>query len=148
MVQRNLYLLLAACASFAVLAAPLASAKAVVRSAIFADQVYNVQDQVALTVLFAIGGALAILAIFLYRNRVKAMRSALATKRRITLFALLANVAGLAVAVIYLLQQVRFEQVTLSVGIFLPIVASIFAALAMWSLRKDEQKISSSERLR
>ena len=134
MIQRiqSIFLLLAAGASFGALAVPFANAKGAVQSAIFADQVYNVQDNPALLIVFALAGVLAVASIFLFKNR--------ATQSRIAIVAL--------VAVIFLLQQVSFASVALSVGIFLPLVAGLFIWLAQRNIRKDEKLVRSMDRLR
>ena len=142
MIQRiqSIFLLLAAGASFGALATPFANAKGAVQNAIFADQVYNVQDNPALLIVFALAGVLAVASIFLFKNR--------ATQSRIAIVALVANLGGLAFAVIFLLQQVSFASVALSVGIFLPLVAGLFIWLAQRNIRKDEKLVRSMDRLR
>lgn len=142
MIQRiqSIFLLLAAGASFSVLAFPFASKKGTVTSAIFADQVYDVQDNIVLLVLFAIAGALAAISIFLYKNRT--------IQIRLAIIALLVNLAGIAFAVIYLLQQVNFASIAFSIGIFLPLLAVIFIWLAQRNIRKDEKLVRSMDRLR
>ncbi|MFN7118609.1 MAG: DUF4293 domain-containing protein [Saprospiraceae bacterium] len=142
MIQRiqSIFLLLSAGASFGTLAAPFANAKATIASPIFADQVYNVQDNVVLLVLFAVAGALAVASIFLYKNRTVQMRLAI--------IALLINLAGLAFALIYLLQQVDFASIAIAVGIFLPLVAVIFLWLAQRNIKKDDKLVRSMDRLR
>lgn len=146
---RNILLFLSAAASFGVLAAPFATPKEPVQAAIFTnDGVYNVQDQIGLLVCFAVAGALAVASLVLYFNRVRELRTALSAKRRIVSLSLVANLAGLAFAVFYLLQQVRFEQITPSFGLFLPVIAILCAGLAIRILRQDERTIRSSDRLR
>lgn len=142
MIQRiqSIFLLLGASASFSTLAIPFANAEEQVTSPIFADQVYNVQDNIVLLILFAVAGALAVASIFLYSNRTVQMRLAI--------IALLVNLAGLTFAVIYLLQQVNFASIALSIGIFLPLIAVIFLWLAHRNIRKDEKLVRSMDRLR
>lgn len=142
MIQRiqSIFLLLAAGASFGVLAAPFANAKGTVNSAIFADQVYNVQDNMVLLVLFAVAGALAVASIFLYKSR--------PTQLRLGMMALLVNLAGIAYAVIYVLQEVNFASIAVSIGTFLPLVAAILIGLAQRNIRKDEKLVRSMDRLR
>ncbi len=142
MIQRiqSIFLLLSAGASFGTLAAPFANATTALASPIFADKVYNVQDNVALLVLFAVAGALAVASIFLYKNRT--------TQVRLSIIALLVNLGGLAFAIIYLLQQVNYASIAYSIGIFLPLLAVIFLWLAQRNIRKDEKLVRSMDRLR
>ena len=142
MIQRiqSIFLLLGAGASFGTLATPFANAEQATASSIFADQVYNVQDNIILLVLFAVAGALAVASIFLYANRI--------TQMRLAMIALVVNLAGLAFAVIYMLQQVNFASIAISIGIFLPLIAVIFLWLAHRNIRKDEKLVRSMDRLR
>lgn len=142
MIQRiqSIFLLLSASASFGTLATPFASAQAQIASPIFTDQVYNVEDNVVLLILFAVAGALAVASIFLYSSRKVQMRLAL--------IALVVNLGGLAFAIFYLIEQVNFASVALSFGMFLPLIAVVFLWLARRNIRKDEKLVRSMDRLR
>lgn len=143
MIQRiqSIFLLLAAGTSFGVLGSSFANAKAAVASPIFADQVYNVQDNIALLVVFAVAGALALASIFLFKNR--------KTQLQISTVAMVANLLGLGYAAFLLYQdQVNVASLTVSVGAFLPLIAILLEILANRAIRKDNKLVRSMDRLR
>ena len=146
MLQRiqSIFLLLAGAASLALFGVPFAKTpQAVAGSTLFADGVYNVQDQIALMVLFAVAGALAIAGIFLFRNRTLQMRMAI--------FAFIANLIGVVFGVIFFMQNssdVGEKPISDGIGAYLPIGAMILALLAYRFINKDEKLVRSMDRLR
>ena len=100
MIQRiqSIFLFLAAASSFLLLLFPFASTDApVAASEMFADSAYSVQDNTGVLVLFLLGGGLALLAIFLYRNR--------GGQIRLAILAFIANLIGLVLALVYFMQD-------------------------------------------
>lgn len=143
MIQRiqTLFLLLGAVASFATLSLPFATTgQAIAGSAIFGDQVFNVNDHIALLVFFAVGGALAIAAIVLFKNR--------PVQLVLALLAALANAGGGIFAGFLYSQDGNESQATLGAGIALPLVALAMHMIARRFIRKDEQLVKSMDRLR
>ena len=146
MIQRiqTIFLFLAAVAGFGHLALPFASTPDPVgSSAIFADANYTVNDNPGLLVLFALAGALALGAVFLYKNR--------PLQLRITQFSIVAEVVGVVLAVVLFWQDGLIGSNTAvadGMGAYLPPVFLLFALLAMRGIRKDEKIVRSMDRLR
>lgn len=146
MIQRiqSIFLLLAGSASLGVFGLPFArTAQAIEGSAIFDDAVYNVNDQLALMLLFGLSGALALLAIFLFRNRKLQMK--------LSLSALILNLGGLAFGLVYLLQEITDagkEAIQDGLGMYLPVIAIICGLLAYRFIKKDDKLVRSMDRLR
>ena len=147
MIQRiqSLFLLLAAACAFGLFALPFASIPLVdsPASLMFQDGLYNINDSVALMALFAIAGGLAFVSIFLFNNR----KNQLIVAR----IAVIANVIGLVMALVLFMQEseslgsVEPED---ELGLFLPILFTIFGVLALWFIGKDQKLVSSMDRLR
>lgn len=145
MLQRiqSIFLLLAGAASLALFGFPFATTPTEVEgSMLFADAAYNVQDQPALMGLFGLAGALAIISIFLFSKRLLQMR--------ISIFAFIANLIGVVLAVIFYMQNSSDAGDTVNdgIGIYLPVAAMIFTLLAHRFINKDEKLVRSMDRLR
>jgi hypothetical protein len=146
MIQRiqSIFLLLAAGGALGVFGLPFASTpKAVNSSSIFADSLYNVFDNPALIALFGIGGALALVSIFLYKNRKLQMR--------LTIFSFIAVLIGTVLGVVFFMtssSEMGEAAVNDEFGLYLPAVALVFALLAYRFINKDEKLVRSMDRLR
>ena len=146
MIQRiqSIYLLLASAAGFGLLALPFATTPQTVEtSALFADAIYNVNDNIALLVLFAVAGALALAAIFMFNNR--------KTQMKLAQIAIVANVVGLILAFILMLQDganLGTVDPDDGVGAYLPFGFLLFGILALRAIGKDEKLVKSMDRLR
>ncbi|MCG8330878.1 MAG: DUF4293 domain-containing protein [Chitinophagales bacterium] len=146
MLQRiqSIFLFLAGGASLGLFGLPFATIpSAIPESTIFADAVYNIQDQIALMALFGLAGAFAILAIFLFRKRTLQMRFAI--------FAFIANLIGVIFGVLFFMQNsadADAQQINDGFGIYLPIGAMVFTLLAYRFISKDEKLVKSMDRLR
>ena len=146
MLQRiqSIFLLLAGGASLGLFGVPFAtSSKAIAGSTIFSDGAYSIQDQIALLILFGLAGALAIISIFLYKNR--------GLQMRLSIFAFIANFIGVIFGVIYFMQNsadAGTENINDGLGIYFPIAAMIFALLAYRFINKDNKLVKSMDRLR
>ncbi|MFK7935131.1 MAG: DUF4293 domain-containing protein [Saprospiraceae bacterium] len=146
MIQRiqSIFLFLAGGASFGVLGLPFATTdKAENASALFADSIFNTQDNIALMVFFGIAGLLAIIDIFLYNNR--------PLQIRLGMFAFIANIIGLILGIFLFfndMQNVGTDNINDGLGAYLPIVAGVLLLLAIRFIRKDEKLVRSADRLR
>jgi glucan phosphoethanolaminetransferase (alkaline phosphatase superfamily) len=145
MIQRiqSIFLLLAAGGAFGVFAAPFATTQEAAQGTVFADTVFNVQDHLGLIVLFALAGLLALVGIFLFKNRKLQMRMAI--------FAFIANLAAVALGAYFFIQAEQTmgdRNVQATVGAYLPIATFIFTLLAYRFIKKDEQLVKSMDRLR
>ena len=146
MIQRiqSIFLFLAGGASFSVLGFPFATTdQPQSTSELFADSVYNTQDNIALMVFFGLAGLLAIADIFMYNNR--------PLQIRLGIFAFIANVIGLVLGIYLLMAEgdnFSYQIVDDGLGAYLPIVAGILLLLAIRFIRKDEKLVRSADRLR
>ena len=145
MIQRiqSIFLLLAGAAMLGTFGVPFATS-ATAGTGFLADQLYNVLDHPVLMVLAGLGGALALLAIFLYNNRPLQVRLGYLT---IVMSILLPVVAFLLV----FLEPAQKEQSALyedGLGIYLPILALILSILAIRFIKKDDKLVRSMDRLR
>jgi len=145
MLQRiqSLFLFLTSGAFFSLFAVNFASSD---KSAIgiFSDQLYNVMDNPILIGMTAIAGALALINIFLFKNRPLQLRL---SNLLIVLAILLPLVAGL---LMYNEGSLNNPDVAINdgLGIYLPIVALITTILAIRFIKKDNNLVKSMDRLR
>ena len=143
MIQRiqSIYLLLAGASVLSLFALPLANSKKdIAASTLFQDSIFNLQDHIALLVLFALGGGLALLSIFLFNNRKLQIKL-----NQGVLFLL---VAGIGLAAFLLFNDNTIEKAQLDLGTFAPLLGFIFTTLGIRSIKKDEKLVSSADRLR
>lgn len=149
MIQRiqTIFLALAAGAGFSTLGFPFAQVEEKIESsALFSNDLhYDFQDNIVLLIAFAVSGVLALVAIFLYKNRKKQI---LVT--RIAAFAVFVS-AGLAAFFLWQDVSVTAAADVLKVGVsaFTPIVSFVLLLLAAFYIGKDEKLVRSSyDRLR
>ncbi len=150
MIQRiqTLFLLFAAVLDILLVALPLPFAKseqAIQASGLFADAQYDVFDQPAMLALFALGGLLALVAIFLFKKR--------PVQIKLTLFSFIATFIGFALAVLLVLQDGTLTggstvQIDDKPGAFFPLLSLLMLLLALRFIRKDEKLVRSMDRLR
>lgn len=146
MIQRiqSIFLLLAGGASLSLFGLPFASTtEAAPDSQLFADRVYNLMDTPALIALFAIAGLLAIVSVFLFNNR--------SLQMRLTIFAFIANLLGVVVAIIFYMQNSQDlgeQAIDDGAGIYMPIASFVLLLLAYRFINKDEKLVRSMDRLR
>jgi len=135
MIQRiqSIYLLLAAAANFTLIRLPMATAPEA-----FGDSLLTSDDHIALLILFALGGALATAAIFLFKNRPLQAKLSIGV-------GLLGLMATIAVASLYLPVA---KSASLQVGAALLPVVMLMAGLANYRIQKDEKLVRSMDRLR
>ncbi|MFK7807822.1 MAG: DUF4293 domain-containing protein [Saprospiraceae bacterium] len=147
MIQRiqSLFLLLAAACAFGLYALPFATISMVTSNAstIFADGDFDINDHVALLALFSIAGGLAFISIFLFKNR--------ATQVIVARLAVIANIIGLVLSLVIFMQEIKNmgdAEPNDEMGIFLPILFTIFGVLALYFIGKDQKLVKSMDRLR
>jgi hypothetical protein len=147
MIQRlqSLFLLLASACSFGLFGLPFATtAQPDAASAIFADGVYDLKDNMGMLVLFCLSGALTLASIFFYKNR--------KTQLLMGRLAIVANIVAFALAIFFYLGDVKNMGSSLPVsdglGLGLPVLFLVFAFLAQRYIVKDEKLVRSMDRLR
>lgn len=146
MIQRiqSIFLLLASLSLLALFVIPFATS-ATADTSLFADKVFDVFDNPILMVVVGLGGVLALVNIFLFKNRPLQMRLDYLV---ITLSILLPIIAILLVfrsggetSGDIGIQENYF-------GLAMPILAIIFTALANRFIKKDNKLVKSMDRLR
>ena len=111
---------------------------------IFSDQLYNVLDNPVLIGMAGVGGILALITIFLFKNRPLQLR----------LGYLLIVLSILLPLVAFLLmynegsQNAPNVEINDGMGIYLPVVALITTVLANRFIKKDNKLVKSMDRLR
>jgi len=146
MIQRiqSIFLLLASGCAFSLFAFPFAKSQTMDASTIFADGLYNLQDNIGLLVLFCLAGLLTFVGIFLFRNR--------KTQLLVNRVAITANIIGLALAVVLFMNDSQNMAKNVNpddgIGAYLPFVFLVFAFLANHFINKDEKLVQSMDRLR
>lgn len=147
MIQRiqSIFLLLAAACAFCLFAFPFGTTEApVTDSTIYADSVYNIQDNIALLALFCVAGGLAFISIFLFNNR--------KTQLLLGRLAIIANIIGFVMVIIFYINSAgelrNVDDNENIIGFSLPIAFLVFAFLAQRYISKDEKLVDSMDRLR
>ena len=145
MIQRiqTIFLFLAAACFGVLFTAPMATSDKPT-SHFLSDQVYNIQDHLALIALASVGAALAIITIFLFKNRKLQVRLGYV----VMLMAIL-----LPLVSIWLLHNDTSTadsavQVKDQWGMFVPLGAILFEVMATYFIRKDDHLVKSMDRLR
>jgi len=145
MLQRiqSIFLILTSGAFFSLFASNFASSDKTAIG-IFSDQLYNVMDNPILIVMTVMGGALALVSIFMFRNRPLQLRLGYLL---IVLSILLPLVAGL---LMYNEGSLNDPNVVIEdgIGIYLPIAALVTTLLAIRFIKKDNKLVKSMDRLR
>ncbi len=145
MIQRiqSIFLLLASACAFSLFAFPFATAP-LNQSTVFADGLYNLQDNMGLLVLFCLAGLLTFIGIFLFRNR--------KTQLLVNRIAITANIIGLVLAIVLFMNDSQNMAQNVNpddgIGAYLPFVFLVFAFLANHFINKDEKLVQSMDRLR
>lgn len=108
------------------------------------DKIYNIQDHAVLLVLTGLACFLTLGAIFLFNNR--------ALQLRVTIIGIVVAVLLIIAAIALFFNEASnmaaSAEINDRLGIFSPIVGIIFSALGARSIRKDENLVSSMDRLR
>ncbi|MEO6133094.1 MAG: DUF4293 family protein, partial [Saprospiraceae bacterium] len=107
-------------------------------------QVYDIKDHPALIALTILGAVIALVSIFMFKNR----------KLQLKLGYIIIVIAILLPAIAFLLFTKESAAIDPSVhvsdkaGMFVPIVAILCAAIANYYIRKDDKLVKSMDRLR
>jgi len=140
-------LALAAGANLSVFGLPFAEVnEKIANSTLFTnDMLYNFQDNIVLLIAYALSGVLALVAIFLFKNRKQQML--------VTRLAAVATIISIVLTVVFFWQdyQTMATEMTIDdgIGAYTPIVGVILLFLANFYIGKDEKLVRSSyDRLR
>ncbi len=144
MIQRiqTLFLLLAAGGGVGALLLPYAKVQGDGKEAgILADGLFDAQDHIALLVLFGLAAAIALIAIFLFKNRPLQMT--------FCWIDVLIFVGGLGFGAYLLYEAGGFEEPLLwGFGLLPPLLGIVFALLARNYIHRDHKLVRSMDRLR
>ncbi len=142
MIQRiqSVFLFLAALCVLGPVILPLATGPATESYSLFADAKLDGQDSPALLIMWGLAAVLALVAIFLFRNR----------KIQIWLTGLyiLLVVAALGFGIYLLLSEGHPEEILPGWGLLSLLAGLVFSLLARNRIRKDEKLVRSMDRLR
>ncbi len=145
MIQRiqTLFLLLAALAFIALFQFPFAVSD-VANAGFLADKDFDVYDNTILIILAGLGGLIALVAIFLYKNR--------PLQVRLSYLTIIIGILLIVVAVVLFYNEAYkiFEtsKISDSLGLYMPVLSLIFGFLAARFINKDEKLVRSADRLR
>lgn len=144
MIQRiqSILLLLAGGASFGQFGLPYATGAASTSVAALSDGQLNLFDNVGLLALAVLGGAVSLIAIFMYKNR--------PLQARLTGVTAVVSILSLVLIGVVCKQvwDASSGAMQIGAGVGLPLVAMILQWLAGRSIRKDEKLVRSMDRLR
>ena len=148
MLQRiqSIFLALASGASFSLFGVPFLGADSTASAAsgltVLNDGIFNLFDHVGLMVVAGAAGLLALVNIFLFKNRKLQIRLD-------TLFIVLQLVlVGLAGFLVYADAQLAAGHILPKLGVAMPFLGVVFAFLATRNIKKDEALVRSADRLR
>ncbi len=145
MIQRiqTVFLLLAAISFFLLFQLPFAVSD-IANPGFLADKDFDIFDNIVLVVLTALGGLIALIAIFLYKNR--------PLQIRLSYLVIIVGILLILVAGVLFYNEAAniMDKVGISdgLGLFMPVLAFIFGFLAARFIRKDEKLVRSADRLR
>lgn len=145
MIQRiqTIFLFLTAVAFIALFYLPFASTN-VAAGEMLSDKLYTVEDHILLGGLCILGGLLALVAIFLFKNRPLQMR--------LGYILIIVSLFVVIVAIGLFIQESQSYdssvQISEGFGIGMPILTIILVALANRFIKKDEKTVRSMDRLR
>lgn len=110
-----------------------------------ADMDYDVFDNVFLIVLSALGGVIALTAIFLFKNRVLQLK--------LSYLVIVLSVLVLVVAIVLFYNEAKNlignkGEIEDSLALYMPFASILFAVLAARFIGKDEKTVRSMDRLR
>ncbi len=146
MIQRiqSIFLAFAGISTLGLLGVPFAmSETAITESALFSDSLYSITDQPVLMGFFGVSALLALIAIFLFKNRRLQMR--------LTIFSIISLVLAVILVVVIAYNESEVwgtTNIEEQFGIFLPLIALTMLFLAYRFINKDEKLVRSADRLR
>ncbi len=145
MIQRiqTLFLLLAAGSFGALFFIPMALSD-MVTTQFLSDHVYDVTDHPVLLVLTVLGGVIALVSIFLFKNRPLQLKLGY-------IIIILAMLLPLASFLLFMNESAMLDtsaNVIDQAGLYIPGLAILFGFLSNYFIRKDERLVKSMDRLR
>lgn len=145
MIQRiqSIFLLLSALAFLALFQFPFAVSD-IANTGFLADKDFDVYDHPALLILAGLGALIALIAIFLYKNR--------PLQIRLSYLVIIMGVLILIVASVLFYNEAAaiYEKAKIDdhIGLYMPILSLILGFVAAKFIRKDEKLVRSMDRLR
>ncbi len=147
MIQRiqTVFLFLAALAFIALFQFPFAVSD-VASKGFLQDKVFNIFDNPILIALAGLGGLIALIAIFLFKNR--------PLQVRLTYLTIITGILLIVATVVLFLNESNSQQIidkgqiSDSIGLYMPVLGLIFGFLAARFIKKDEKVVRSADRLR
>ena len=109
-----------------------------------ADGKYSVTDHVVLIVLLSLPVLLALLAVFVFKNRPLQVKLTYG----LIIISLILPLAAFYLSTSIVNEANSGSAVTWQAGIFLPVISVIAGILAVRSIKKDERLVKSMDRLR
>lgn len=145
MIQRiqSVYYLLAAICAAGLFFLPIAVSDKVA-GLFMEDKVFNVFDHVGITIVAALCVLLPLIAIFLFNNRSIQMKVGIAS----LIFPLLIMIAGILIIAGFGKEAELAANITPQFGGALALAAIAFTILANMNVKKDDELVKSSDRLR
>ncbi len=145
MIQRiqTLFLLLAAGSFGALFFIPMALSDTVTTQ-FLSDKMYDVTDHPVLLGLAALGGVIALLSIFLFKNRPLQLKLGY-------IIIIMAILLPLAAFLLFMNESAMLDASAIVVdqaGMYLPLLAIVFGFFSNYFIRKDERLVKSMDRLR
>lgn len=107
-------------------------------ASVYGDQVFEVADHLGLMIAFGLAGVLALIAIFLFKNR--------PWQIRLGIVAIIVTVLGIGFGgyLLYEAQALELGGLNLKPAAIFPLLAIIFLALANRYIRKDEKTVKAA----
>ncbi len=145
MIQRiqSLFLLLCSAALLLLFVFPFASSE-IKTQGFLTDKIYNIQDHMGLLAMTVIPAGLALMSIFLFKNRKLQLKLGYFT----VVFSILLILLSIVLFYNEASSMLETRQIDDGLGLYLPILAVIFALLANRFISKDDKLVKSMDRLR
>lgn len=131
-------------ALFSLFAIPFATSEQA-DAALFADKVYNLFDNPLLIGLTSLAGLIALINIFLFKNR--------SLQMKLDYLVITLSILLTVLAIFFVFKSAEQDATSIEIqenyfGLAMPLVAIIFAALANRFIKKDSKLVKSMDRLR
>ncbi len=145
MIQRiqSIFLLISAIALALLFKFPFAVSDQATAS-FLADRRFDILDHPALMILAGLGALLALVALFLFKNR--------PVQLKLSTFVIVLSVLLIVFSIILFLNESKAVAKSVNIedglGVYLPLAALVFAVLASRFIKKDEKTVQSMDRLR
>jgi glucan phosphoethanolaminetransferase (alkaline phosphatase superfamily) len=111
---------------------------------LMADKVYNIQDSPILLGLTIIGALMALISIFLYKNRTLQLR--------LSNISIICSILLIFVTILMIYNERTITEhadtIEDGLGVYFPVLSIIFSILANRYIKKDENLVQSMDRLR